>query len=64
LGKTCLIHERAQAARLGQRQRSLVVGLAPFGIEPVRVGRDVAEQVQRTGRPPGVRRSMFERAVA
>ena len=56
--------ERAHAARLGQRQRFAVVGLGALGIEPVGMGRDVAEQVQRMGREPGVRRRIFERAVA
>ncbi len=56
--------ERAHAARLGERQRLAVVGLAALGIEPVGMGRDVAEQVQRMGREPGVRRRGFERAVA
>ena len=41
--------ERAHAARLGERQRLAVVGLAALGIEPVGMGRDVAEQVQRIG---------------
>ena len=37
--------ERAHAARLGERQRLAVEGLAALGIEPVGMGRDVAEQV-------------------
>ena len=44
--------EGAHAARLGERQRLAVVGLAALGIEPVGMGRDVAEQVQRMGRAP------------
>ena len=56
--------ERAHAARLGERQRLAVVGLAALGIEPVGMGRDVAEQVQRMGREPGVTRRGFDRAVA
>ena len=56
--------EGAHAARLGERQRLAVVGLAALGIEPVGMGRDVAEQVQRMGREPGVRRRGFDRAVA
>ena len=41
--------EWAHAARLGEGQRLLVVGLATLGVEPVEMGRDVAEQVQRMG---------------
>src|SRR5262245_32508375 len=37
---------------------------APLGIEPVRIGRDVAEEVQRMSRDPGLARRGFERAVA
>ena len=48
--------ERAHAARLGERQRLAVVGLAALGVEPVGMGRDVAEQVQRMGREPGLTR--------
>src|SRR6266849_8902295 len=48
--------ERAHAARLGERQRLAVVGLAALGIEPVGMGRDVAEQVQRMGYESGVAR--------
>jgi hypothetical protein len=55
--------DRAHAARLGKRQRLAVVGLAVLGIEPVRMGGDIAEQMQRMGREPGVRRRIFERAV-
>ena len=55
--------EGAHAARLGERQRLAVVGLTALGIEPVGMGRDVAEQVQRMGRVPGVRRREFDRAV-
>jgi hypothetical protein len=39
--------EGAHAARLGERQRLAVVGLATLGIEPVGMGCDVAKQVQR-----------------
>ena len=46
--------EGTHAARLGERQRLAVVGLAALGIEPVGMGRDVAEQVQRMGREPGL----------
>ena len=56
--------ERAHAARLGEGQRLAVVGLAALGVEPVGMGRDVAEQVQRMGREPGVTRRGFDRAVA
>ena len=39
--------ERAHAELVGERQCLAVVGLATLGIEPVGMGRDVAEQVQR-----------------
>jgi hypothetical protein len=42
--------ERAHAAGLGESQRLAVVDLAALGIEPVGMGRDVAEQVQSVGR--------------
>jgi hypothetical protein len=45
--------ERAHPARLGEGQRLAVVGLAALDIDPVGVGRDVAEQVQSMGREPG-----------
>ncbi len=56
--------EGAHAARLGERQRLAVVSLAALGIELVGMGCDVAEQVQRMGREPGVTRRGFDRAVA
>jgi D-arabinose 1-dehydrogenase-like Zn-dependent alcohol dehydrogenase len=56
--------ERAHAARLGEGQRLAVVGLGGLGVEPVGMGRDVAEQVQRMRREPGVTRRGFDRAVA
>jgi len=37
--------ERAHAERLGEPERLAVVGVAALGIEPVGMGRDVAEQV-------------------
>jgi hypothetical protein len=56
--------ERAHAAGLGEGQRLAVVGLAALGVEPVGMGRDVAEQVQRMGRGPELTRRGFDRAVA
>ena len=56
--------ERAHAARLGEGQRLAVVSLAALGVEPVGMGRDVAEQVPRMGREPRVTRREFERTVA
>src|SRR5882762_1298090 len=38
--------ERSHTARLGERQRPAVMRLAALGIEPVGMGRDVAEEVQ------------------
>ena len=46
--------ERAHAARLGESQCLAVVGFDPLRVEPVGMGRDVAEQVQRMGRVPVV----------
>ena len=56
--------ERAHAARLGEGQRLAVVGLAALGVEAVGMGRDIAEQVDRMGRVPGLRRRGFDRTVA
>jgi hypothetical protein len=56
--------QRPHAARLGERQSPEEVGLAALGIEPVGMGRDVAEQVQRMGRVPGLTRRGFDRSVA
>src|SRR5262250_3001149 len=56
--------EGAHAARLGEGQRLAVVGLAALGIEPVGVGRDVTEQVERVGRGPGLTGRGRHRAVA
>jgi hypothetical protein len=39
--------EGAHATGLGEGQRLAVVGLAALGIEPVGMGRDVAEQAPR-----------------
>jgi hypothetical protein len=55
--------ERAHAARLCEGQRLAVVGLAALGVEPVRMGRDVAEQVQSVGGEPGMTWRGFKRAV-
>jgi hypothetical protein len=40
-------HERAHGARLGERERVAIVGLGltPLGVDAVRVGGDVAEQM-------------------
>ena len=56
--------EGAHATRLGEGQRLTVVILTALGGEPVWMGRDVTEQVQRMGREPGVTRGKFERTVA
>jgi hypothetical protein len=56
--------EGAHCTRLGEGQRLAIVGFAPLGIEPVRMGRDVAEQVQRMGGEPGVTLRGFDPAVA
>ena len=56
--------ERAHAARLGEGQRLAIVGLAAVGVEPVGMGRDVAEQMQRMGCEPGVIRRELDSAIA
>jgi hypothetical protein len=56
--------ERAHAARLGEGPRLAVVGLAALGIEPIGMGRDVAEQMDRMGREPDVARGGFDRSLA
>src|SRR5215831_5916418 len=56
--------ERAHAARLGEGQRLMVVGLAALGIEPVGVGRDVTEQVERMGRAHELTQRGLKRAAA
>ena len=56
--------ERAHAAGLGECPRLAIVGRSALGVESVGMGRDVAEQVLRMGRGPGVRRRIFDRAVA
>ncbi len=42
--------EGAHAAGLGERERVTVVGLSSLGIEPLRMGRKITEQVPRIGR--------------
>ena len=44
--EVALRDERVHAARLGGHQRLAAMGLGALGIEPVGMGRDVAEQVQ------------------
>ena len=48
--------EGAHATRLGERQRLAVMGLAALGVELVGMGGDIAEQVQRMSREPGLAR--------
>ena len=49
--------------QLGECQRLSVVGRRAFGIEPVGVARDVAEQAQGMGRGAGLTPSGFDRAI-
>ena len=56
--------EGSHAARLGQRQRLAVAGLAALGVEPVGMGRDVAEQVLSMGCGPRASRRGFDGALA
>ena len=57
--------ERTHAAPLGERERLAIVGLGlvPLGVGPIRMGRDVAEQVQRVGREARVRGRIEEGAL-
>src|SRR5262249_59820073 len=49
---------------LGEGQRLAVVGLAALGVEPIGMGRDITEQVERMGRIPRLTRRELNRAVA
>ncbi len=55
--------ERAHATRLGEGQRPVIVGFAGLGVEPVGVGRDVAEELVRVGRGSGVARTELDGAI-
>jgi hypothetical protein len=48
--------EGLHAAGLGKRQRLLVHGFAHLGVEPLRMGRHVAEEVQRSSLEPRISR--------
>src|SRR6185369_11151730 len=56
---------RTHAAPLGERERLAIVGLGlvPLGVGPIRMGRDVAEQVERVGREARVSGRIEERAL-
>ena len=56
-------NKRAHAARLGERQRLAVVSLAALGIQLLRMGRDVAEQVERMGREALTKRRQRNGAI-
>lgn len=56
--------QRAHAARLGERQRLAIVDRGTLGIEPVRVGCHIREQVQGIGRESVLRRGECERPLA
>src|SRR5262245_60174906 len=56
--------ERTHAARLGKRQRLSVVRLACLWIKPIRVARDITEQMQGMGRKPRLRRRRLHRTVS
>ena len=62
--KVAVSHEGTHSPWLGERQRFTVLGLAAHGVEPVGMGRDVAEQVPRMGREAGVTRRGCECAIA
>src|SRR5262245_10867596 len=56
--------EGAHTAGLGERQRLVEVGLAVLGIEPIGMGRDVAEEMVRVSRGSGVARTELDRAIS
>jgi hypothetical protein len=56
--------EGAHATRLGEGQGLPVVGLAPLGVKPVGMSRDVAKQVQRVSRESWLMGRGFDRAVS
>ena len=53
----------AHAARLGERKRLAIVGLAALCVESVGMGCDVAEQVVPMSGEPGVTRREFDSAA-
>jgi len=55
--------ERAHAARFGECQRLAIMSLTALGIEPVRMARNLAEQVPRMSREPRLVRRGFQRPV-
>src|SRR5262245_28983019 len=61
--KVAMGYQRAHAAGLRERERVAVVGLAALGIEPVGMGCNVAEQVQRMGCETRVTLRGFDPAV-
>ena len=62
--KVAVGEERAHTARFGERQGLAVVGLTALGIEPIGMGREVAEQVKRGSQERGLSRRRFDRAIA
>lgn len=56
--------KRAHAQSLGESQRITVVNFAAGGIELIGVGGDIAQQMLRMGREPGLGRTEFERSFA
>src|SRR3954468_13553087 len=55
--------ERAHAARFSECQRLAIMSLTALRVEPVRMGRNLAEQVQRMSRESRLARRGFQRAV-
>src|SRR5262245_31973657 len=55
--------EGAHAARLSEDRCFVVVSCATLGIEPVGMGRDVAEQEQSMRREPGLTQRRFDGSV-
>src|SRR6516225_2538123 len=55
--------ERTRTLPLGDQQRLPIMGCPAFGVEPVGMGRDVAEQPRRMSRKAGPVARRFDRAI-
>jgi hypothetical protein len=55
--------ERAHSTWCGEGQRFSIVNLAPLGIEPAGMSRDVAKQMQRMRRKAGMPRRELDGAI-
>src|SRR4029450_10959837 len=55
--------ERGHAGLVGERRGLLVVSLAALGVEPVGMGRDVAQEMLSMGSRPWMTRRVFNRTL-